>query len=109
MALLGLTPGRSFVEVTPEIVRVHMSWAFDATIERAAIVSVEPDHDRVWGWGVHGWRGEWLVNGSSSRIVRIEIQPPARARLMTLFRVRLRVLRVSVQQPDDLIADLTAT
>ncbi len=109
MALQGLTRKRCFVEVTPASVWVHMSWAFDATIKRSSIVWVERDHGRVIGWGVHGWRGEWLVNGSSSQIVRFEIQPAARARVMTLFRVRLRVLRVAVEQPDELIADLNPT
>jgi hypothetical protein len=109
MALTGLTRRSCFVEVSATTVWVHMSWAFDSTIKRSSIVSVERDRDRVLGWGVHGWRGVWLVNGSSSQIVRIEIFPPEYARLMQLFRVKLRVLRVAVEQPGELIADLTTT
>ena len=106
MVLVGLTRRRCVVEVSPTTVWIHMSWVFDATIKRSSIVSVERDHGGVWGWGVHGWRGEWLVNGSSSQIVRIELDPPEPARLTRLFRVRLRVLRVAVERPDELIADL---
>jgi hypothetical protein len=83
-----------------------MSWAFRATVPIAAIRGASADHRRVWGWGAHGWRGEWLINGSSSRIVRVDIDPPARAWLMGVVPVRLRTLRVSVERPDDLIGAL---
>jgi hypothetical protein len=63
-------------------------------------VAVDPQ--RVGSWGVHGWRGRWLVNGSSENVVRIELDPPARARVLG-FPVRLTQLRVSIVRPDDLI------
>ncbi len=50
------------------------------------------------GWGVHGWRGRWLVNGSSHGIVVLGIDPPARARTLGL-PVRLRELAVSLEDP----------
>ena len=34
-----------------------------------------PSDGRVWGWGAHGWRGTWLVNGSSSGLVRDRARP----------------------------------
>ena len=61
----------------------------------------------MWGWGVHGWRGEWLVNGSSSGLVRIELDPPVRARML-IVRVTVRVLRVAVEDPAGLVAALTS-
>ncbi len=58
---------------------------------RSSIRAVALDgYQRVWGWGAHGWRGEWLINGSSSGVVRVELDPPGRARLMGL-PVQLRV------------------
>lgn len=98
MAVLGLAPRWCFVDVTATTVRARMSWGFQASIDRAAITSVRDDTDRVLGWGAHGWRGVWLLNGSSSGIVRIEIEPPARARVLG-FPIRLRALRVALEDP----------
>jgi hypothetical protein len=108
MAVLGITPGSSRVEVGQDEVRVTLSWAFTLVVPRAAVRSAAPDHDRVTGWGAHGWRGTWLVNGSSSGIVRIELDPPGTARVPGLPRsmTTVRVLRVAVEDPDGLIAAL---
>ena len=108
MVVLGLTPGNSRVEVFDDRVEVRMGWAFRATIDREAIRSVSDDHDRVTGWGAHGWRGVWLVNGSSGGIVRIELDPPGRATVCGV-PVELRVLRVSVEDPVGLRECLDAT
>ena len=91
MVVLGMHRGNAYVEVSPEVVRVRMGWAFDVSIAGSAVRSIAEDHGRVWGWGVHGWRGEWLVNGSSSGLVRIAVDPPVRARLL-IARVSVRVL-----------------
>jgi hypothetical protein len=98
MAVLGLLPRWCYVDVTPTTVVARMGWTFRASIERAAITSVRDDTGRVLGWGTHGWRGVWLINGSSSGIVRIDIEPPARARVLG-FPVRLRALRVALEDP----------
>jgi hypothetical protein len=107
MALLGILPEASRVEVDDGEVRVRMSWAFHLDAPRARVRHVEPDNGLVWGWGVHGWAGRWLVNGSSSGLVRIEFDPPVRAR-MSGIPVRVRVLRVSVDDPDGLVAALAS-
>jgi hypothetical protein len=108
MVVLGLTPGNSRVEVFDDRAEVRMGWAFRATIDRESIRSVSDDHDRVTGWGAHGWRGVWLVNGSSGGIVRIELEPPGRATVCGV-PVELRVLRVSVEDPVGLRECLHAT
>lgn len=106
MVALGITQATSDVTLTDDEVRVRLGWSFAATIPRSSVRSVEPDHDPVRGWGAHGWRGVWLVNGSSSGIVRIDLNPPGRARVL-VAPVRLHALRVSVQDPDGLIATLS--
>lgn len=109
MTVLGLRRENSFVDVSASEVSVRMGWAFRATVPRSSIATAALDTDRVSGWGAHGWGGRWLVNGSSSNIVRIEIEPEARGRTAG-FSVRLRTLRVSVEDPDglvDLLADRT--
>lgn len=53
------------------------------------------------GWGAHGWRGRWLVNGSSKGIVVLEIDPVARGRVLG-FPVRVRDLALSLEDPEGL-------
>jgi hypothetical protein len=105
MALLGIVPETCRVEIDDAEVRVRMSWAFHLDAPRARLRRVEPDNGPVFGWGAHGWRGQWLVNGSSSGLVRMEFDPAVRG-YTTGFPVRVRVLRVSVEDPDGLVAAL---
>jgi hypothetical protein len=104
-AVFGAGPAGSAVTVEEQTVRVRMGHAFAADIDRGAIRTACHDTDPVRGWGVHGRAGRWLVNGSSKSIVRITIDPPATARLLRM-PVTLRVLRVSVTEPDALLAEL---
>ena len=103
LTLLGMGPARSFVSVGDDSVTVRMGWSFRADIPRSTIVSARPDDAGVWGWGVHGWGGRWLVNGSSSGIVRIDLDPAVPGKVVGPFGVSLRVLRVSVDEPDALL------
>jgi hypothetical protein len=107
MVLLGFLPASCAVELDERDLRVHMSWAFYLRAPRTSVRSAAPDTRPVMGWGVHGWRGTWLVNGSSSGIVRVALDPPAHAWLMEVFPLRVHTLRVSVEDPDGLIGALT--
>lgn len=107
MAVLGMRRANSDVVIGPTDVTIRMGWAFHTSIAVASITSVADDDDRVLGWGVHGWRGKWLVNGSSSGVVRIDVEPPTRGRVAG-FPVRVRCVRVSVDDPSALIAALDA-
>ena len=106
MRVLGLSPGRSWVEVGDDLLRVRMSWAFSLDAPLVNVRDARPDSGRVGGWGVHGWRGRWLVNGSSSGLVRIDLSPPVRGRLGPV-PIGVRQLRVSVEDPEGLVAALT--
>ncbi|MGI8809696.1 MAG: hypothetical protein ACR2KK_18020 [Acidimicrobiales bacterium] len=105
LSVLGIGPRFSGVEVEDQHLRVRMGWSFRADVPLNSVAAARPDHGFVGGIGVHGWRGEWLVNGAASGLVRIEIAPPARARVLGV-PVRLRTLRVSVESPDELLAAL---
>ena len=72
---------------------------------RASVVAALPDHGRIGGIGAHGWRGTWLVNTTSKGLVRIELDPPARATVCGV-PVTVRVLRVSLAEPDAFLAAL---
>ena len=105
LTVMGAGPKYSKVEIDGDHLRVRMGPLFKAEVPLASITSVGPDTQMVGGIGAHGWRGNWLVNGAASGIVRIEIDPPARAKV-TGVPVRLRILRVSMESPEELIAAL---
>ena len=80
--LLGMGPKHSCVRVGQDSISVTMGYGFRATIPRQNVRAIMPDTASVGGWGVHGWRGTWLVNGSSAGIVRVELEPGVRAWVM---------------------------
>ena len=102
-APLGLGPWQSEVRIDGGNLRVTMGWGFRATIPLSSIKEAEPNNDKVYAWGVHGWRGRWLVNGSSKGMVELTIDPPVRAHVAGV-PINLRTLWVSVTDPDALIA-----
>lgn len=103
LIVTGMPQRRAWVEVDEETVRVRMAWGFSADIPRAAVLSARPLEGRVpLSIGVHGWRGRWLVNGSRSGLVVVDIDPPQTARVGGV-PVSLRKLTVSVEDPDDLV------
>lgn len=98
---MGMGPARSGIEVTPDELRVQMGWAFRAHIPIRAVRHAEQLTRRViLGWGVHGWAGQWLVNGSGKGVVRIEIDSAVQASVMGGVPVRLTTLLVDVAEPD---------
>ncbi len=103
MGVVGMTPSHCSVDVDVQHLRVRMSVWFALDAERAAVHTAELDDDRVTGWGVHGWRGRWLVNGSATGVVRLTFEPTVPAR-MGPVPLRVRVLRVSVEDPEGLVA-----
>lgn len=103
--LLGLPPSGAYVELGLEDVEVRMGWAFRARFPRAAVKSVEMCDTHPWSRGVHGFGGDWLVNGSSQGLLSVQLEPAQQAYVMG-FPVRLRELEVSVEEPDTLMAAL---
>jgi hypothetical protein len=103
--VLGAGPRFSSVRIDGDRLRVRMGWSFRADIPLASVRSVEPFKGLVGGIGVHGWRGTWLVNGAARGIVSIHIDPPVRARVLGV-PVRLKILQVSLEEPEELIAAL---
>ncbi|MEV4614657.1 hypothetical protein AB0K43_18965 [Kitasatospora sp. NPDC049258] len=100
---LWMGPRRAVVRVSDGVLTVRMGWAFRAEIPLASIRTVGPDSRSVSGFGVHGFGGYWLVNGSAKGLVRLELEPFVRARAVRL-PVRLRELRLSVSDPAAFLA-----
>ncbi len=104
---LGLGPKRALLRIDDNTLHVRMGWAFKADIPLTSITDARRGgHRFVDGVGVHGARGEWLVNGSSNNIVELAIDPPVQAHA-PLRQTELRTLRISVSNPDSLIAACT--
>jgi hypothetical protein len=102
LGLFGMGRRFSHISMNDDTIDVRMGWAFRAEIPRDQIASFSPGTGMVLGWGVHGWRGRWLVNGSSKGLVRLEIDPAVRARVMGV-PVRLRQLTISLVDPEVLL------
>jgi len=99
----GMGPKRSGVRIDDDVMHVWMGWGFSADIPLSSITSATNDNEPGLGWGVHGWRGKWLVNGSRKGVVKLTIDPPVRARVVGA-NVQLRTLLVSMEDPSALIA-----
>jgi len=103
-AALGAGARQDFVEIRGETVRVRLGWMFKVSIPRAAVASAQHHADMFGGWGAHGWRGRWLVNGSSAGIVELDLEPRQRAWLLSIWPLTLRALYVSLEDPDGFLA-----
>jgi len=104
----GLGPQRSDVQIEGDSLHVSMGWGFTSDIPLGSITEAKPYTSRVTAWGVHGWRGRWLVNGSSNGLVELTIDPAAQAKVMGV-PITLKELCVSVTDPDALIAACSKT
>ncbi len=102
----GMPPSKAYLDIDPERVRVRMGVGFRADVPRASVRAPRRRRNQI-SVGVHGRRGSWLINGAMGPLVALTLDPPSRARVYG-FPVRLRALTVSVDDPDGLIAKLSA-
>jgi hypothetical protein len=103
--VLFILPSQSYVEVSGNEVSVRMGWAFRASFDRSRVTGTSLGKRISLTSGVHGLAGRWLVNGSGDGILAIDLDPRQRAYVMG-FPVKLRQLRVSVDDPAALAAAL---
>ncbi|AEV73262.1 hypothetical protein MycrhN_2681 [Mycolicibacterium rhodesiae NBB3] len=104
---LGMGPKQSKVRIEDDTLHVKFGWGFRTAVPLSSITKAEENHDRVYSWGAHGWRGRWLVNGSSKGIVELTIDPATTAHVLGV-PVNLSTLWVSVTEPEALIEACTA-
>ena len=100
--LFSLGPDRSGVVVNDAEVGIAMGRGFGGRAPRSTVTSALTLAGTVVGRGVHGWRGDWLVNGARNGLVELLFDPPMKARVLG-FPVNVRRLRVSVDDPDGLV------
>lgn len=94
-----------YAVVTADDLIVRFGWAFRCRVPRTSITAVAADSERVRAWGAHGWQHVWLVNRTSRDLTRIDIVPMARGRVL-VFPMRIRALRLGIDNPDGLRAAL---
>jgi hypothetical protein len=105
LRLLGLGRKVSGIAVGPKDVALQMGWGFGGRASLGSVTSARRLDDTVISRGVHGWRSDWLVNGAGDGLVEVLFDPAMRARV-TGVPVRVRRLRVSVDDPDGVVAAL---
>lgn len=105
-AALGAGSRRDFVDIDSGKLIVRLGWLFRATIPRSSVASGHQHADMYGGWGAHGWRHRWLVNGSSKGIVQLDLKLGQRAWLLGAWPIRLRTLYVSLNDPNGFLAAL---
>ncbi len=102
LKLLGSGPAHSGIAVSDGDLAIKMGRSFDGRAPRRSIVSARSLADTVISRGVHGWRGDWLVNGAGAGLVEILFDPPMAGHVL-MFPVKVRRLRISVDDPDGLV------
>jgi len=105
MTPMGLGQRRSGVTITGDDVMVRMGWGFRSQFPRAAVAGVQRLGGPVISRGVHGWRGQWLVNGAGRPLLELRLEPTQRARVCGV-PVKLRRLLLSVEDLDGLMEAL---
>jgi hypothetical protein len=102
LKLIGAGPGHSGIAVNDADVAIRMGRSFDGRAPRTSVTSARALTGAVISRGVHGWRGDWLVNGAGSGLVEILFEPPMPGHVL-MFPVRVRRLRISVDDPDGVV------
>jgi hypothetical protein len=103
MTALASGPGRSAVSLDDVGLSVSMGMSFHGRADRSAVASARTLSQTVVSRGVHGWRGDWLVNGAGDGLVEVIFDPPMAGRVL-MVPVHVRRLRVAVDDPDGLTA-----
>lgn len=111
LSLLGVGPGKSWVDVDDTTVRARLGWSGTVTIPRASITSVERVASVPWwlGYGMHGgFRGTWALNGSNSGAVKLTTSEPASGKVLGL-PVRVRTVYFSLEDPEGFVAEVNSS
>jgi hypothetical protein len=107
LLLVGVTPGRSYVELRPSLVFIRFGW-LTWQISRARLAGAEQQRAPFWyGIGIHTNLLDTLViNGSLGGMVLLHLDPPMRLWLLLLPILRCRRLFVSLEDPAVFLAAL---
>lgn len=106
--VFGMSQKTTGVVLTPHDVRVKAG-AFHVTVSRDQIASVRECSSPWWAKaGVHtDFRGRWVVDGGTSRLVRLDLTPPAHGRVARRT-VSIRRLDLGLEDNAAFVAKLAA-
>ena len=102
LKLVAAGPEHSGIAVHDGDLAIKMGRSFSGRAPRASVAGARPLADTVFSRGVHGWRGDWLVNGAGDGLVEVLLRSADAAHVCG-FPVRVRRLRLSVDDPDGLV------
>jgi hypothetical protein len=105
LKLLASGPERSGIALNEKDIAIEMGRSFAGRAPRGSIDSARTLTDTVLSRGVHGWSGDWLVNGAGDGLVELRFEPPMRGHVLG-FPVHVRRLRIAVDDPDGLVEAL---
>ena len=105
LKLVASGPERSGIAVGDTDVAIVMGRSFTGRAPRASVTFAGPLAGTVLHRGVHGWRGDWLVNGAGDGLVELRFDPSMRARVLG-FPVHVRRLRIAVDDPEGFVEAL---
>lgn len=108
LTAIGLRKSAAYVELDDSALAVRMGWSFSARVPLDAIDGVKALDRKYLSIGVHGWNGNWLVNGQQDQLVRIHIDPAAKiSARVGPAPVKLTQLTVSLDEPDAFVTAVT--
>ncbi len=102
LGLLASGPERSGIAVDDTSIAFAMGRSFGGRAPRGSVTSATPFSGRVLNRGVHGWRGDWLVNGAGDGLVELRFEPAMKAHVLGV-PVHVRRLRIAVDDPAGLV------
>jgi hypothetical protein len=106
MGRVGFLGVHGTVDVDGDAVRVHVGPFFQAEVPRSAIESVSVVKPSILaGFGVHHWKGVWLVNGRRGPAVELRLAARIRGSMLGI-PVGVRRLQLGVGDPAALAAEL---
>jgi hypothetical protein len=104
---LGFMGAHGVVDVDGEHLRVHVDPWFRVDVPRSVVTSVDiVTPSWLAGFGVHHWRGAWVVDGRREDAVDVKLSEPVRGRMLGI-PVRVRRLQLGVEDLDGLKSALT--
>lgn len=110
LGLLGVGPGKAYVQVDDDTVHARLGWAGSVTIPRENIASVERVDRIPWwlGYGMHGsLRGTWAINGSGGEgAVKLTLNEQSSGKVIGM-PVRAHTVYLSLEKPDRFVASVT--